>query len=322
MAKSVAAGVKAAWELAKKDFKENAHTDLLKQDVIDVLDMAKNKASLIKKNSSQANKVSVQSGKIGPRVNPDVGAELLTYFKEQWAEIHGSTEAGSKAASKMDFDLRQLSQSINKSHSIISRCNEEFGRLKEVIEALDEAQSKVDYIGKLVAQVEQDIREYSLAKAELGAERQRHLLQRQHEATVAEDREKVDQLRKVLGNEQQLSLNLRHEVESSKLRDRQDAFQEMFEKQMADYRTSGELEKPLRGSGQPGRERSQSQLEEVVIEDEDGTASLHEFLSDVVLEDEGKEQEQQEEKAEVETSEISSAPEAKEGGEGEKDTPT
>lgn len=317
MAKSVAAGVKAAWELAKKDFKENAHTELLKQDVIDVLDMAKSRASLIKKNSSLASKVSVQSGKIGPRVNPDVGAELLTYFKEQWAEIHASTEAGSKAASKMDLDLKRLNQSISSSHSIVGRCKDEFARLKEVIEALDEAQSQVDHIGKLVAQVELDIREYSLAKAELGTERQRHLLQRSHEATIAEDRERVEQLRKVLGNEQQLSLNLRHEVESSKLRERQGAFQEIFEKQMADYRTSGELEKPVHC----GDQRSQSsQLEEVVIEDEDGTASLHEFLSDVVLEEEGE----GEEKVVVETGEISSVSEAREGEEGDipKDTPT
>ena len=282
MAKSITASVKAAWEVAKKDFKENSHADLLKQDVIDVLDLAKNRASLMKKSSSSKWKLgAVQSSKIGPQVNQDVGAELLAYFKEQWAEIHESTETASKVAIKMDSDLKQLNQSITASHTIIDRCREEFVKLKEMVEALDEAQSKVECISGLVAQVEQDIREYSRMKAELDAERERHSLQRQHETAIMENRGKVELLRKVVMNEQQLSLNLKHEMESNKLRERQDAFQEIFDKQMADYRTRGEVDKPIGLM----KERSPSLLEEVVIEDEDGTASLHEFLSDVVMDD-------------------------------------
>lgn len=281
MAKSVAAGMKAAWEAAKKDLKENSHTDLLKQDVIDVLDLAKRQATLISRKSSSQPKLNVQSSKIGPKVNEDVGAELLSHFKEEWAEIHQGTETASGVATKIDLDLRQLSNSINTSHTILNRCREEFGRLKEVVEALDEAQSKVESISELVSQVERDIREYSQAKAELAMERQRHSLQRQHETTIMENREKVELLRKVLINEQQLSLNLKHKIESNKLRERQDAFQEIFDKQMADYRAHGEVDRPI---GQT-KECSRSQLEEVMIEDEDGNASLHEFLSDVVDED-------------------------------------
>ena len=281
MAKSVAAGMKAVWEAAKKDFKENAHPDSLKQEVMDVFDAAKNKASQIKKSSSHPS-YSVQSGKIGPQVNQDAGAELLTHFKNEWAEIHHSATAASQEATKVDLDLKQLDQSITKSHVIISRCREEFSHLKDVIEALDEAQSQVEAISELIGQVEKDIREYSSAKAGVNKERQCHSVQRQHEAAIAEDREKVELLRKVLLNEQQLSLNLKHDIESSKLRERQNAFQEIFDKQMAEYRSHGEVDKPI---GQEVRERSLSaHLDDVVIEDEDGTASLHEFLSDVVLE--------------------------------------
>lgn len=279
MARSVAAGVKAAWEAAKKDFKDNSHTDLLKQDVIDVLDLAKRQATLISKKSTSQPKLNVQSSKIGPRVNQDVGAELLAHFKEEWAEIHEGTETVSRVATNMDLDLRQLNHSLTTSHVIIDRCREEFRRLQGIVEALDEAQSKVECISELISQVEQDIMEYSRAKAELAAERQLHSLQRQHETTITENRGKVQLLRKVLLNEQQLSLNLKHGMERNKLRDRQDTFQEMFDKQMDDYRTHGEVDMPI---GQT-RERSQSQLEEMVIEDENGTASLHKFLSDVVV---------------------------------------
>ncbi len=284
MAKSVAAGVRAAWEAAKKDFKENSSTETFKKDVMDVMDLAKNKASQVKSRAtaSSQSKSAVASTKIGPRVNQDVGAELLTHFKAEWAEIHQSTVSTSLVATKMDADLKLLSQSITRSHTIIGRCQEEFARLKEVVEALDETQTKVECVGQLVRQVEEDIQNYSLAKVELSMERRKHSLQRQHEKEIADSHFKVEHLRKVLVNEEQMSLKMKHEMETKELRERQMAFQDMFDKQMADYRTRGKVDRPI---GEETRERTQSQLEEVVIEDEDGTASLHEFLSDVVMDD-------------------------------------
>lgn len=278
---SVAAGMKAVWEAAKKDFRESSHTETLKQDVLDVLDIAKNKASAIKRSSNQQ-KVTASS-KVGPRVNHDVGAELLSHFKEEWAGIHRNTEDASEVSLRLDANLSQLDQSLSKSYVITNRCREEFVMLREVIETLDEAQSKVESISELLSQVEKDIQEYSLAKAELEMERRKHSLQRQHERELLENRSRVEHLRKVLVNEQEMSLNLKHEVHSMELKERQLIFQEMFDRQMADYRTHGEVDRPIIGN--EARERSQSQLEEVVIEDEDGTASLHEFLSDVVLDD-------------------------------------
>ena len=47
------------------------------------------------------------------------------------------------------------------------------------------------------------------------------------------------------------------------------------------YRKRGEVDHPI----EEIKGRGEAQLEEMIIEDEDGTASLHEFLSDVVLED-------------------------------------
>lgn len=286
-AKSVAAGVKAAWAAAKKDFKESNNTDNLKQDVREVMGIAKSKASLVKRattssSSSQA-KIALANSKVSPQVNPDVGSELLSHFKDEWEEIHQSTVSSSLVATKMDADLKLLSQSITRSHTIVGRCREEFSHLKEVLEALDEAQSKIECIGKLIQQVEDEICKYSLAKAELATERRKHSLRRQNEQEIADNRSKVDHLRKVLLNEEQMTLKLKHDMETKELRERQMAFQDLFDKQMADYRTRGKVDRPI---GEDGRERSRSQLEEVVIEDEDGTASLHEFLSDVVLEDE------------------------------------
>ena len=57
---------------------------------------------------------------------------------------------------------------------------------------------------------------------------------------------------------------------------------------MAEYRQHGMVERPITDElgEEKGRGRSGSQLEDVIIEDEDGTASLNEFLSDVPVETE------------------------------------
>ena len=58
---------------------------------------------------------------------------------------------------------------------------------------------------------------------------------------------------------------------------------------MAEYRQHGMVERPITDELSEGRGRSGSQLEDVIIEDEDGTASLNEFLSDIPVEAETNE---------------------------------
>jgi len=279
--------MKAAWVAAKKDFSESPNTENLKQDVIDVLDFAKSKATIMKRatDGSTLKSFSGSGGsgpsKVQPKVNQDVGSELLTRFKDEWGEIHNSTEASSLAVGKMESDLHQVNDSLSKSHGLIKNCWEEFSKLKEIIEVLDEAHNKVNRLGELIQTVEEAVHQYTLTKAELDVERRKHSLNKQHEKAVADSNSRVEQMRKVLANEQQLSVTLKYELESKELKERQSAFQEIFDKQMEDYRKKGEVDQPI---NEVRVGRSTSQLEEVEIEDEDGEASLHEFLSDVVLE--------------------------------------
>lgn len=55
---------------------------------------------------------------------------------------------------------------------------------------------------------------------------------------------------------------------------------------MAEYRQHGMVERPITDElgEERGKGRSGSQLEDVIIDDEDGTASLNEFLSDIPVE--------------------------------------
>ncbi len=295
MAKKVAESMKAAWTAAKRDISESAHTDLLKQDVIDVIEIAKNKAMLAKSrqtNSPDFRSSTTNINKVEVGVNCDAGSDLLSHFKDSWGEIHASIEGSSRKAAATDAELKSLNLSVTRSHVIINKCREEFKCLREVLEALDETHGKVKAIGDLMNQVEEDLHNYCLVKEELESERRKHSLLKQHTREIEEDDSKVEQLRRILTNEQKLSLSLQNDIENKELKDRQNAFQEIFDKQMADYRQKGEVDRPINEIREKEVERS---LEEVVIEDEDGTTSLHEFLCDVVLDEDAPPGEEEEE---------------------------
>ena len=151
------------------------------------------------------------------------------------------------------------------------------------MKAVEAARQKVDELGKLLRQVEEDMLENSRTSTQLETERSRHSLRIQSEKHREHQELEVKRLEGKLSEEKRLTTERQLELESQKIQERQKTFQDMFDRQMADYRESGEVERPI-GTGDGERERSGSHLEEVEIEDEGATASLNEFLSDVVLE--------------------------------------
>ena len=190
------------------------------------------------------------------------------------------TEEATQLASCMDSDLQDIHNSLSHSHAIIETCRTEFETLPSVVKAVEAARQKVEEIGKLLKQVEEDMLENSRTTARLEAERRHHSLKIQSEKRREQQALELKRLEGVLAEEKRLTVERQLEMESQKIQERQQTFQDIFDQQMADYRERGEVERPISGE----RERSGSQLEEVEIEDEGGTASLNEFLSDVVLE--------------------------------------
>eukprot|EP00731_Ephydatia_muelleri_P009547 Em0005g133a len=67
--------------------------------------------------------------------------------------------------------------------------------------------------------------------------------------------------------------------EQEKQQERQSHFGELFEKQMSEYKETGELDRPISESEQG------TSLENITIEDTDGVSTLNQFLGDVRLED-------------------------------------
>lgn len=216
MAKKVAAGMKELWTFAKNDLKGN--TQEIKKDFVDILEYAKSKSA--KRKITQKG-----VGSVDLAVNQDAGAELLTYYKDLWADIHSDTEQTSKMATKVALDLQKIDRSVSQSHLILGRCQDEFGQLPEAINSLDDVKKKVDKICEQIRQVEESLVEYSRLRAQLECERKLHSLRIQHERHCSEEEAKVEHLRDLLTQEERISEQARVEVANQELAERQQTFQ-------------------------------------------------------------------------------------------------
>jgi hypothetical protein len=220
MAKKMAAGMKELWSFAKKDLKGN--TQDLKQDFVDILEYAKNKSA--KRKITQKG-----VGSVDLAVNQDAGAELLTHYKDLWADIHSDTEQTSKMATKVALDLQKIDRTVSQSHLILGRCQDEFGQLPEAVNSLDEVKRKVDKICEQIRQVEDSLVEYSRLRAQLDCERKLHSLRIQHERHCSEQEAKVEHLRDLLTQEERLSDQERLQVANQELAERQQTFQVLLD---------------------------------------------------------------------------------------------
>lgn len=282
----VVRGVKELLSAAKRDIKENS--DDFRQDMREVLQYARS----IKTRRAGKDAKGSSGLLLDVSVNADAGAALLSHYKAEWAAIHQQTEQSSRCVSAMEEDLHGIHKSIGQSHLLLSRCKDEFAALPQTLEAVETTCSKVASLGELLKQVEASITEYSRVRAELEARRKEHSMTIQFERHCAVAEQECAQLQAVLAGEERLSESLEQQAKVQALEERQHAFKELFDQQMADYRTKGEIERPI--SLEESCEQPGSHLEEVVIEDTDGTASLNEFLSDVVVADGSPQQEGEE----------------------------
>ena len=263
-------GMKDLWHIAKKDFSENSRE--LKQDFVGMIEAAKIKRPAPKDPKLPASLLVHQA------VNADVGGELLTKYKEEWGLIHRRTEEAARGSAKLDSELTELHRSVRHSHLIIAACCSEFKQLPDVVRSIEGTRDKIQELGQLLAKVEESIVEYSRVRAKLDAVRREGSLKIQYSKQSVQMERELQRLQEVLADEYRLKEGTEKEIKTQKVAERQQAFQEMFQQQMADYKETGAIERVI---GTPGREKSGALLEDVVIEDTDGSASLNKFLNDV-----------------------------------------
>ena len=261
--------MKELWNSTVKDFTENSRE--LKQDFVEMIEAAREKIpSGAPKEPKMPSSLLVHQA-----VNLDVGSDLLSSFKEEWGMIHHRTEDASRASVSLDSDLREMQRSIQYNHSVISECCAELKQLPEVVRAAEKTRERVRELGELLGRVEEGVAEYARVRAELDAARRRESLKIQHKRQRGGQERERQKLQACLAEEKRLKEGLEREIETEKVFERQKTFDDMFQQQMADYRETGSIDRAI------GVPIGTVQLEDVTIEDHDGTASLHEFLSDV-----------------------------------------
>ena len=270
--RKVMGGVKELWNIARKDFAENSRE--LKQDFVGMIEAARVK---MPSGSPKDPKIPV-SLLVHNSVNVDAGGELLSKYKEEWGTIHSRTEEASRASGSLNATLSDMHRSIQYSHAIITDCCTEFKQLPEVVGAIETTRERVQELGQLLGKVEQGIVEYARVQAELEAARRRESLKIQHDKRRGKMERELQRLREELGEERTLKEGAEREMEAVKAAERQQTFQDIFQQQMADYRETGSIDRAI---GTPTASLDSVPLEDVTIEDTDGTASLNEFLSDV-----------------------------------------
>ena len=262
-------GMKELWTSAVKDFTVNSRE--LKQDFVGMIEAAREKIpSGAPKEPKMPSSLLVHQA-----VNLDVGSELLSKYKEEWGLIHHRTEEASRASISLDGDLREMHRGIQYTHAIISDCCQELKQLPEVVKAVEVSQERVQELGQILGKVEESITEYARVRAKLDAVRKRESLKIQHERQRGRLERELQRLKNTLAEEKRLKEGAENEIEKEKATERQKTFDDMFQQQMADYRETGSIDRSI------GAPIGTVQLEDVMIEDKDGTASLNEFLSDV-----------------------------------------
>ena len=267
--KKMVVGMKELWTSAVKDFTENSRE--LKQDFVGMIEAAREKMP----SGSPKEPNMPSSLLVHQAVNLDVGGELLSKFKEEWSLVHRRTEEASRVSVTLDGDLREMHRGIQYTHTIISDCCKELKQLPEVVKAVETSREKVRELGQLLEKVEESIAEYARVRAKLEAVRKRESLKIQHERQRGRAERELQRLKDTLAEEKRLKDGVESQIETEKAAERQKTFGDMFQQQLADYRKTGSVDRSI------GAPIGTVQLEDVLIEDTDGTASLNEFLSDV-----------------------------------------
>ena len=270
--KKMVGGMKALWHVAKKDLTENSRE--LKNDFVGMLEAAKGKMPVAAPKEPKM----PFSLLVHQAVNVDVGSDLLSNFKDEWGLIHRRIEETSHVSADLNANLTDMHRTIQYTHTIISACCAEFKLLPEVVQAIETTRERVQELGQLLEKVEGSIVEYGRVRAKLDTVRKKESLKIQHEKQRGKLRRELQRQEESLAEECRLREEAERERESEKAAERQQTFQDMFQQQMDDYRETGSIDRAI---GTSASRSDAVHLEDVTLEDVDGTASLNEFLSDV-----------------------------------------
>lgn len=267
----VIGGIKSILSKTKDDLKSGSQE--LRSEFKDLIQTAKTSAKTVAKKASKSRNVSDYS-----HINYNAGGRLLAHFQEQWAEMHESTAENSVLATSLNRKLQELAKICKDRHKGVEDFYKEFQGLSSLLKSVEQAKESVEEIGSTIEKVEQSLNELEYSCALLENARKKGVMRVRYEGFIQEKEEEVAKLQKQVDSEKELVEQKNEEINIGSARERQQAFEDMFNQQVTEYKSKGRVERPISmGSDTIVFER----LGDIEIDDIDGRQSLSEFLDDV-----------------------------------------
>lgn len=267
----VIGGIKSILSKTKDDLKSGSQE--LRSEFKDLIQTAKTSAKTVAKKASKNRNVSDFS-----HINYNAGGKLLAHFQEQWAEMHESTAENSVLATSLNRKLQELAKICKDRHKGVEDFYKEFQGLSSLLKSVEQAKENVEEIGSTIEKVEQSLNELEYSCALLENARKKGVMRVRYEGFIQEKEEEVAKLQKQVDAEKELVDQKNEEINIGSARERQQAFEDMFNQQVTEYKSKGRVERPISmGSDTIVFER----LGDIEIDDADGRQSLSEFLDDV-----------------------------------------
>jgi len=228
-----------------------------------------------------AKKAGHSRNKIPPdysHINYNAGWKILAHFQEQWAEMHETTTENSVLATSLDRKLQELAKVCKDRHKAVEDFHKEFQGLPVILKTVEQANNAVTEIGASIEKVEQGLKEFEYSCALLENARKKGVMKVRYEAVIQENEEEVAKLQRKIDAEKEAIEQKNEEINQNSLRERQQAFDDIFKQQVTEYKSKGRVERPISlGSDTIVYER----LGDIEIDDVDGRQSLSEFLDDI-----------------------------------------
>ncbi|XP_065887729.1 dysbindin protein homolog [Dysidea avara] len=211
-------------------------------------------------------------------INYNAGGKILAHFQEQWAEMHETTTENSVLATSLDRKLQELAKVCKDRHKAVEDFHKEFQGLPIILKGVEQAKNAVEEIGASIEKVEQSLKEFEYSCSLLDNARKKGVMRVRYEAVIQEKEEEVAKLQKRIDAEKEAIKQKNEEINQNSLRERQQAFDDIFKQQVTEYKSKGHVERPISlGSDTIVYER----LGDIEIDDVDGKQSLSDFLDDI-----------------------------------------
>lgn len=206
----------------------------------------------------------------------NAGADILHHYQSKWESIHSINEENAKKAEEVDTLIVGLHSHCQQQLASIQQLNLQVGQLPKLQQGVQELMKTIGELEGMFEEVE--LRLVSLEDViETQALQEKQLDERFKLALYGEKRKgHFENLKEKLEDDHLLMMHQLEEKERTLLKERQEAFGEVFEKDLETYKAKGKIERI-----QPTPEQ-QVDLEDIDLEGNDEEReALDEFLADV-----------------------------------------